>query len=194
LEALDTAMAKFPEGFFSKMAKITDDRTVYITLVRDISGDQQNHQYWRGENAYIALEIGEATQEEFYHALCHVLDTYLLANSKLLDDWDKLNPKGFAYDGNYFGYEAHVDSEFLQGDTRAFVDAYSMTFAKEDRAAILAAAMAQEDTSVFASATMQAKLKLLCRTIRDAFGWRKETAEFPWEQYLEEPLAYVKKK
>ena len=41
----------------------------------------------------------------------------------------------------------------------------------------------------FASDIMQAKLKTVCKGIREAFGLKKDSRVFLWEQYLKEPLA-----
>jgi hypothetical protein len=37
---------------------------------------------------------------------------------------------------------------------------------------------------------MQAKLKLLCLGIREAYGLEKSAETYLWEQYLTESLAY----
>ena len=69
---------------------------------------------------------------------------------------------------------------------------YSMSFPKEDRARIMEFAMTEGNAACFQSKTMQAKLKLLCQGIREAFGLRKSPETFLWEQYLNESLAYTK--
>ena len=48
--------------------------------------------------------------------------------------------------------------------------------------------------ALFESEPLQYKLTVLCQSIRRAFGWRYEESTFPWEQYLKESQAYVKKK
>ena len=69
-----------------------------------------------------------------------------------------------------------------------------MTYAKEDRARIFEYAMLEGSEELFASETMQKKLHQLCYCIRDAYGLRKSELTYPWEQYLEKPLAYTKRK
>ena len=68
-----------------------------------------------------------------------------------------------------------------------------MTFPKEDRARIFDCALAEGNAELFASKTMQNKLRQLCVGIRNAFDWKKDERAFLWEQYLETPLAYNKK-
>ena len=63
----------------------------------------------------------------------------------------------------------------------------------EDRSSIFRYAMEEGNEEIFASKIMQKKLTLLCKGIRKVWKWNKEEVAFPWEQYLKEPLAYVKK-
>ena len=48
--------------------------------------------------------------------------------------------------------------------------------------------MAEGNAHCFESETMQKKLLQLCRGIREAFGLKKSTEIFLWEQYLHEPI------
>ncbi len=193
LTQLENTLAMFPQGFFPEIVEDTASEVLEISLVRSVSHDQNALQYWLGANAYIALPLGEDLEGRFYQELCHVLDNYIYANTRDMDVWDKLNPEGFRYDNSYLLYHTHGE-EYLTGADRAFVDAFSRTYPKEDRAAIFRCAMMPGNEEVFAPETMQKKLRLLCFSIRSAFDWEKEEATFPWEQYLQEPLAYTKKK
>ena len=74
------------------------------------------------------------------------------------------------------------------------MDAFSRTYPKEDRARVWEYALMPDMEATFDSDIMQSKLHLLSFSIRDAFNWKKDSRAFPWEYYLEEPLAYVKKK
>ena len=200
LAALEKALARFPEGFLEKIRKVSDNKDLHITLVRDVrysngapTEDGQGLQYWVKGNAYIALAADKNTEQNFYHQLCHVMETFVMAKTSAYDTWDTLNPEGFAYDGNYTDYSNRHDSTYLEGENRAFIDAYSMTFAKEDRATVMAYAMMEGNEELFQSEIMQAKLQKLCDGIRRAYKWRKDSREFPWEQYLKESMAYTKK-
>ncbi len=190
---LETALSRFPEDFFRRMAEDTTSKVLEISLVRQISDDQQGLQYWLQADAFIAIALGDDVEQLFYHEACHVLDTFLYSNTRDLDVWNKQNPKGFEYDYSYDLYETH-DRKYLEGENRAFIDAYSRTYPKEDRALILEYAMMPGNEAYFESKTMQKKLHLLCFSIRDAYNWKRDSRTFPWEQYLEEPLAYTKKK
>lgn len=201
LEALDSAMARFPEDFFRIVGTSSQARKLQINLVRDLVPNRYDVpeadgglQYWIQNSAYIALEVGPDVERNFYHELCRAMDTYVYANTAQYDLWSTKNPEGFQYDGNYDVYETHVGSPYLEGEDRAFIDAYSMTYAYEDRATVMEYALLDGCEEYFQSEIMQHKLTVLCRAIRRAFGWRYYEGTFPWEQYLAESQAYVKEK
>lgn len=193
-------MSIFPEGFFRTAAEISDSQKLHIGLVRKLQRKNTGvpegvaaQQYWVDGNAWMALSVGDTVQELFIHQLAHLLDSYVYSKNVAYDEWSKLNPKDFAYDLSYFQYEEHGDSQYLSGKNRAFIDTYSMTYPKEDRARIFDCALAEGNEELFASKTMQNKLRQLCVGIRNAYGWKKDPRSFPWEQYLQTSLAYTKK-
>lgn len=201
LQALDAAMARFPEDFFYVIGTSSENPKLQINLVReivpiryDVPAANGGLQYWIDECAYMTLVVCDRIEQNFYNELCHAMDTYVYAHSSQYDYWTLCNPEGFTYDESYESYESHEGSPYLQGEGRAFIDAYSMTYAHEDRATVFAHAMTDGCTECFASDIMQEKLTLLCKGIRRAFGWRYYEGTFPWEQYLKESQAYVKKK
>ena len=119
------------------------------------------------------------------------LDSHILGNSRKLDNWNKLNPKGFDY-----SYEnaSRADAEqYLGGEDPAFLEERAMYFPTNDRSSVFCYAMSPKGADVFASETMQAKLVSLCKGIREAYGLEKSEQTYPWEQYLAESLVYVKK-
>jgi hypothetical protein len=121
--------------------------------------------------------------------LFHVLDNYVLTSCVVYDDWEKLNPRGFEYDYDYVQNLERQDTQYLEAGSQSFVDLYSMSFPVEDRASIMACAMTEGAKSCFESGTMQKKLSVLCEGIRTAFELKESTEIFPWEVYLETPLA-----
>lgn len=197
LEVLEQALAKFPEGFFTTLG----NGKLEIGIIRSMQsltpegiGDPTGLQYFLNGNPYIALIASEDLEQVFYHELGHAVDAHVFGNSLAFDEWNKLNPKGFKYDGNYTDYLTGTDNTYLQGASKAFIDRYSMSYAKEDRARIFEYAMMPGMKDAFSSATMQKKLKQMCVGMRDAFDYDKDERVFPWEQYLDESLAYKKKK
>ena len=199
LAQLETAMSVFPEGFLKTAAEVSDSKTMHIGLVRGLKSKNTGVpdgidalQYWVNGDAWLALSVGDQVQQLFYHELAHLLDSFVYSKNVAYDEWVTLNPKDFEYDLSYFSYQEHGDSPYLSGSQRAFIDTYSMTYPKEDRARIFDCALAEGNEALFASKTMQNKLRQLCVGIRNAYGWKKDSRSFPWEQYLETPLAYNK--
>ena len=137
-----------------------------------------------GRDAYLILPTGDSGQA-LYHQLYHLMDIHILSNSKILDQWNDQNPAGFHYDYDYAANARRDSGIYLFQDSRVFVDTFSMSFPKEDRARILEYAMLPEMDSLFRPVGMQAKLQLLCRSIRDAYGLTEQDGPFLWEQYLE---------
>lgn len=191
LTELETYLAKFPEGFFKKASVISKHKQLHIGLVRDLYDitdgavpDGYGLHYTQSGDHYVALRIGPELGSATYHELCHMLDAFVYSGSKAYDLWDQLNPEGFTYLSSYKNYNISGDDPLLMGETQAFVDGFSMTFAKEDRARIFEMAMTEGNQNLFTSPIMQKKLQQICEGLRQACKWEKTEIELPWEQYL----------
>ena len=136
----------------------------------------------------MVLAIGAGCERALYHELCHIMDTRVLSKSSAYDQWDKLNPGDFEYDYDYETNRLRQDYQFLQEHSRSFVDMYSMSFPKEDRARILESAMTGGNEALFRCPILQEKLKTMCIGIREAFGLKKYPQALAWESYLWNPL------
>ena len=130
------------------------------------------------------IAVGWYAERALYHELYHVMETRLLTDSTAFDRWDALNPKGFTYDLDYTANRSRQAEQYLQPTNRSFVDTYSMSYPKEDRARIMETAMCDGNEELFRSSTMQGKLRCLSQAIREAYGLKKSTETFRWEQYL----------
>lgn len=183
LDQLEATLSQLPEGFLDTTGNIQVD------LVRSVEADRDAVQYWSGSQCCVIVPCQEA-QKYFVWGLAYAVDARVLGNSRDFDFWDDLNPRGFEYTYDYKENAAREDvQEYLEGEDRAFVDQIAMSFPTEDRARIFAAAVMPGNASVFEPDTMQEKLELLCEAIREAFDLEDSTQIFPWEQYLEKPLA-----
>ena len=187
LERLNACLASFPEGFFDK---IPYDKE--ILLVRSITGKAESGsvaaaeglQFWDGGTACLALYPGEGMEGAFFHEFFHILDSQILSNSRVYYNWHNLNPEGFAYSEDYSSYLTQDLSAYLHNGDRAFIDAYSTTFPKEDRARIMEYACTVGNEHYFESEIMRSKLQLLCKGIREVFGLEDYPEPLLWEQYL----------
>lgn len=181
LDSLENVLAEFPKNFISKSLS----SKVRICLVRSVDGEENGLQYWENGNAFIALSSGSDIRSEFLHAFGYVIDSHVLGNSAKYDYWDTLNPSGFMYGMS-------MDESLTTGDNRAFSDISSLASGTADRANVFWQAMLPDNAEMFRSETMRKKLTMLCKAIRDAWSLKKSTEIFPWEQYLEKPIAYKK--
>lgn len=197
LQKLDQILARYPEGFLKEAAHGTASGSLRICLVRSMAGNSSDSlgsvtglQFWDDrEDAYICLAADHSLEQNLYHEMFHIIDSRVLSTCSAYDNWSDLNPEGFEYDYNYLTNLNRQDYELIEGSTQAFIDFYSMSFPKEDRARIMEYAMMAGNSGHFTSGTMQAKLHQLCVGIRQAFDWEKSEIIFPWEQYLTESLA-----
>ncbi len=198
LQELEHVLSVYPEGFFRTAMTASDSGKLKICLVRSLSarpyaanfGEVAGDQFWEGREAYLFLTAQPGLERVFYHEMCHAMETQVFAKSGRYDDWDKLNPEDFSYDFDYLANAKREGGRYLEGQDRAFIDTFSMSFPKEDRATVMTYAMTEGNEELFRSETMQKKLVALCKGIREAFGWKKSEEVFLWEQYLEEPMAY----
>lgn len=196
LEQLEAVLQTYPDGFFKTLSEKTTGLPVKICLVRSLCGSPESGsleiangiQFWIGDEPYVVLAAGEWFSQTFYHEMFHVLETCVYGHSNAYDDWDQLNPAGFAYDYDYVENQDRVQEEYLNDENRSFIDTYSMSYPKEDRARIMEYACVAGNEHYFTSDTMQKKLKVLCSGIREAFDLREYPNGLPWEQYLKEPL------
>ena len=194
LDLLEQRLSNFPEGFLEQTASHFTGLT--ISLVRSLNGSAESGsldtatgiQYFDEEHAYLALAVGKTSERALYHELFHVMETHILNESIAFDQWDSLNPAGFSYDYDYIANEGRQAGVYLEGENRAFIDTYSMSYPKEDRARIMEYAMTPGNEDLFRSETMQKKLLALCQGIREAYGLEKSPEAYLWEQYLEKPL------
>ncbi len=181
LDELEPVLDLFPENFLYKGVA----KRVRISVVRSIDGQAFGVNFWDGSDPYIILSIGADVRDTFMKAMGYIVDSHVLGNSPLIDQWNKLNPADFIY-GSDRDYE-----EYLTGAYMAFLDKESMQSVVEDRSRVFYYAMKDNCSQLFQSKTMQAKLLQLCKGIRDAWRLEQKTETYPWEQYLNQSLAYT---
>ena len=195
LTALDRHLSQFPPGLLADTAASFDGLT--ICLVRQLTASEESGnptrvnglQYFLDGKACIAIAAGQEDGKAFFHELYHVMETRIFAHSIALDQWETLNPNGFTYDLDYRKNRNRDASAYLLEDTRCFIDAYSMSFPREDRARIMEYACTPGNERYFRSEPMQKKLRTLCQGIREAYGLEKSGERYLWEQYLYVPMA-----
>ena len=191
LETLDRLLEQFPEDFFEKIYGVKK-----ICIVRSITGapvsgslaQAQGVQYWDGKDAYVVLAAGESLEYAFFHEMFHIMDNKVLSDTRAYYYWHNLNPAGFSYYWDYTSYLTEDTGEYLLEESRCFIDAYSMSYPREDRARIMEYACNPGNAHYFTSEIMQQKLLTLCKGVREAFGLKYYDQPLLWEQYLSQPL------
>lgn len=195
LKQLDDCLSAYPQSLLDQTA--AHFSSVKIGLVRQITGSAATGspdtatgvQYLDGTDAYVVITTGRYTAQALYHELFHVMETHILTESTALDQWNALNPPDFTYT---FGKgEPAAKESYLAPGTRCFIDTYSMTYPREDRARVWENALLPGNRDLFQSEPMQAKLTALCKGVREAYGLTKLEEAFLWEQYLSVPFAHT---
>lgn len=182
---LERLLTQFPEDFFAKAAQRTPSGLIHIALVRSFAGqvsDMPVLHFRQDGEIYLILQMDGDLQQNFYHSVSHMIETRLLSSCTALYDWDKLNPEGFSYANDYRKNLDRDDAQYLQGADRGFIDTFSMSFAREDRARILEYACMPGNEELFQCRILQQKLQMLCAGIREAFFL--DGSVYIWEQYL----------
>ena len=190
---LERVLASFPEGFLQKTTG-KDTRVLTISLVQsiadvaDVEGRREigGIQYWLAEDKpCIALVLGENLERSFYHQIGLLIDSQVLMRSKAYEVWNRRTPPGFAYDNDYITNLDRTDTRFtLPGDGRYFINMFSMSYAREDRATVFEYACMEGSEEVFASPIVQGKLQQVSAAIRDAFDIKGTDVKLLWEQYI----------
>ena len=188
LRRLDQVLYIFPENF---LRKTVDGGWIHISLVRSIEGGRQWAQFWDDGDCWILLTPDGVTAEHLRWGLAYAIDSHVLGNSRDYDTWGDLNPSDFAY--SYSDQPGEVNQDYLQGDTRYFIDEKAMISPREDRCSIFFYSTRTGYPDTYKSEGMQAKLVRVCKAIREAYGLEKSTDSFAWERDLAVPLAYNKK-
>lgn len=188
LPKLEELLSAFPKELLAQ----ADGEKLQFALVHEITGEPMwgslaqstNLQYWSDNGPVVALVLNEKLEQNFYHGMYHFIETRILSKSSALYEWNRLNPEGFEYDNNYITNQERTDTSYIEGEQRYFVDVFSMSYAKEDRARIFEHACTPGNEEMFNAPVLQTKLRRICNGIRTAFEITDTENSFLWEQYL----------
>lgn len=195
LEALDRALALYPEGFFCQMRNTMGEGGVRFIPVGHIENDVNavglTYETYGWQNIYIDVTL-DTFESVICHEIWHATEGVISYRDWVSFDpgnWSVCNPEGFFYNEDVedadpnpsrwtFNYEMDAQNVY-------FVDAYARTDAKEDRARIMEYVMANED---LAGALMQSpyitqKLEIMCQAIRNSFD-TSAWGDLRWERLL----------
>ncbi len=187
LARLEKALSIFPQEIFSKapMGKLK------IVLLQEIKGEpawgtlSQTDclQFLSGNVPAVAVVMNENFEQSLYHGVYLYMETRILSTTAALYEWFRINPWDFSYDNSYITNLDRTDTRYIEGDNRYFINLFSMSYAKEDRATIFEYACMPGNEEYFQTYAMQDKLRRICSGIRSAYGLKNVDTVFPWEQY-----------
>jgi len=201
LKKLETVLASYPDGFFKQIPHGTYQE-VEIHLVGGLTKKELPAAGSGGFTSFVgavseqegklvmAVDISRpgGIEQTMHHEIMHLIEGKLVFDAWVREeayfseeDFHALNPKGFQYLDTYDSVPSSVYSD---GYEAWFIDIYSRTYAKEDRARIMEYAMIQADWMFAGSEGRSLKLAYISKAIRDAFdttGWPAQTV---WEKTL----------
>ena len=202
LDALESACSKYPDGFMKQLLygnqkSLEFHLTGAFSLKEYPEGDVNGFTSYiglacedEGKNViFVDITMAGSIEQTIHHELMHIINGKLSFDAMIREgalyseeDWVALNPDGFSYVEDKFYLPEGIYSD---GYDSYFIDIYSRTFAKEDRARIMEYAMVDADWAFSSAVGRREKLAYLCDCIRDAFdtnGWPEQTY---WEATLE---------
>ena len=197
LDILEESLGQYPEGFFRQLTyesveSIRIELVGTLTVKNDIDthpesvyGFAQN----RGNCHIIVLDGFMMRQKTVFHEVSHIIDKKLEWDALQREDalfseeaWLALQPEGFRYAMSYTEIPQGLDV-FMTSDY--FVNEYALTFPTEDRAVLMASAMANYSWDFAPGSGRNAKLQFYAACIRDCF----DTTDWPettiWERALQ---------
>ena len=200
LALLEDTLSRYPEGFFSQLC-YDNYRKIEINLMgsltpKDLPEDANGFTSFvafvehHDSKSVMVLDLtyGLSLKQHIYHEFSHMIDGRLQFEANLREDalyseeaWAAMNPEGFDYQWDYHTVD---DSIWWDGYDAWFIDAYSRTFPKEDRARILEYAMFGYHDPFTEGSPLRDKLAYYAACIRDSFdttGWPEVTL---WEEPL----------
>lgn len=196
LDTLASSLEMYPAGFFQQLL-FGSIESIEIELVSRLStkpgaptvevaaafAEKQLHRY------LIVFDIDVIDPDTVYHEFTHVIDQRLAWDASVRPEalfseeaWMALNPEGFYYAETYSGLP---DSLSKYNFTGAFASDYAMTFPTEDRATMMAMAMASDSMQQPHWTPLRKKLAFYSQCIRDCFdtsGWPAVTV---WEAQVQ---------
>ena len=196
LTAMDRSFALYPEGFLAQFHNGAGEGGLCFLLVAHIDSDYGvvGCTYDSADWQYIALDVQANYMREgtVCHEIWHAIEGVLLTrnwDAINQEEWAACNPAGFSYNEDAETPDSNPERwtffyEFSAQDVY-FVDAYSRTNAKEDRARIMEYIMATEDVAgaLVQSPAIAPNLQIMCRAIRENFD-TSSWGELRWERVL----------
>ncbi len=212
LRALQWVMERFPEGFFEELYSDEIEygpRQLEIHITSKLTPAGNTGTSFPAAYAYydygnnVQKIVVDGTQSytlrtNFAHEIMHAIETRI--NNKTdyeiyfgFERWYDYLPEGFEYNfsyrgddgGDYNNYD-YTPTYNADAENVYFIDAYSKTFALEDRARLFESLFMSETelNSVFAYEHIRDRAEYLCEVIRENFESVRNADSVWWERFL----------
>lgn len=205
LDTLDSALSKYPVGFFDNFRDDRGEGGIRFAIVRELrnttfenfvaGGIQFGFGSWYNVIINIGIISGEWPDEPtVHHELWHAVELKLesgFAAPFPAEEWNALNPPGFVYEqdfDNYGGDSDKYDYLLWTGGDPYFVQSYSLVNEKEDRATLMEEVFTPYFDDYGTELTflefiadkphIRAKLDYMASRVRETFG------SVYWEDYF----------
>lgn len=202
INLLSGMLARYPQGYFRTLTSENLDAIELLCASglppaqSDSIASAAAFTAGAGNSIYVVFDMSysDSIEGTLAHELLHVMEDTVNLRSidgpRAFPDWDSLNPPDFTY------YETYVDDEGYDIGTGEltwsdeydneniwFVDTYSKTYGKEDRARVFENLFMNNDW-YFESPHLYAKAEHLCAMLREYFPeWYADGAPV-WEAAL----------
>ena len=184
LNNIDTALRKYPSGFFFEINKKWKSLTIY--LVDQINGNVAGLTDNRNPNNVVILINTESLlfESTLHHEIMHYIDCYLasiIGASTLENSMKDYNPSGFVY-----GIQT-TEYVYYYSNPAYFLSAYSKSDYKEDRAVLFSDMMSRTLKKDYYSAgnPINEKAKLISRQLEKYFDCVSSSVKENWERFIE---------
>ena len=204
LDDLDRTLSKFPEGFVQELTSfglLTKLHILFTGQMAPTSNTGTSNPVafavsdYPNKTKYLIFNINDmAFSRTVAHELMHYIEDQVLyssANTSKGDSfsrWSQLNPAGFSYNYSYVDKNGndYSDTTYCYNtssqDNAYFVDAYSKTFASEDRARIMEYLISEDENSnvYFDCPHIKYKAQYLIDVIKSVFTTWENTEGLDW--------------
>ena len=171
LQRLWGALSVYPEDFFFRFGKRSRLNNLQFLLVDEIRQDGMQlggvHS-WGGRQNDIYLAKDGSREQAIHHEIWHAMEYRILCDDPdAFDDWRSLNPKGFAYTGDFSVIRGGKDND--EPDDWFAIE-YGKINENEDRATVFGAFMIKEKSWWKSRPHLRKKLRFLLEKAAPVFG------------------------
>ena len=171
LQRLWGVLSVYPEDFFTHFGNRFYLGNLRFLLVDEIRQDGMQlggvHSWHDGQNDIFLAKNG-TRDLAMHHEIWHAIEYRIICDDPdAFDNWSSLNPKGFAYTGDFSVIRSGKDNEELDD---WFAIEYGKVNENEDRATVFGAFMIKEKSWWKSRPHLREKLRVMLQKTEPVFG------------------------